>query len=193
MHDLQGGLVARGTAAVERGTGFIARLVAARHRLTRDRASNARDGSILGRGGVETWTRAFGERRFSSAQFAGEGRAAQLLCERFGPLTFAMALVVDGGRLSLVPRRWSALGYSAAAVARPARRCLRVRRERTVLFPRRDPARAHGAHRSLRRLVGEPRAKRRLGARRLVELNQLPQVSSEDGHASRAPSASAVP
>ena len=52
----------------------------------------------------------FGGSEFSSTQFAGEGRAAHLLCERFGPLTFAMALVVDGSRLSLVPRRWSAWG-----------------------------------------------------------------------------------
>jgi hypothetical protein len=33
-----------------------------------------------------------------------------LLCERFGPLTFAMALVVDGERLLLVMRRWSVFG-----------------------------------------------------------------------------------
>jgi hypothetical protein len=37
----------------------------------------------------------------------GQGRDAQLLCERFGPVTFSMALVVEAGRLPLVPRRWS--------------------------------------------------------------------------------------
>ena len=59
---------------------------------------------------AETWTRSFGDQRFSSAQFAGRGRNAQLLCERFGWLTFAMALVVERGRLSLVLRRWQVLG-----------------------------------------------------------------------------------
>ena len=62
------------------------------------------------RNGVETWTRVFGAEQFSSTQFAGEGRAANLLCERFGPLTFAMAVVVADGRLTLVPRSWNVLG-----------------------------------------------------------------------------------
>jgi hypothetical protein len=36
-----------------------------------------------------------------------------LLCERFGPLSFAMALVWDGERLSLILRRWCFLGIPA--------------------------------------------------------------------------------
>jgi hypothetical protein len=60
--------------------------------------------------GVESWTRTFGSDRFSSRQFAGRGRSERLLCERFGALTFAMALVVAGGRLVLVLRRWSLFG-----------------------------------------------------------------------------------
>ena len=58
----------------------------------------------------ETWTRTFGDQSFSSHQFAGRGRSEQLLCESFGPLTFAMALVPEGERLKLVLRRWSAFG-----------------------------------------------------------------------------------
>ncbi|MGO9630732.1 MAG: hypothetical protein ACLPXW_17305 [Xanthobacteraceae bacterium] len=42
------------------------------------------------------------------------GRSEYLLCERFGPLTFAMALVVADNRLSLVLCRWSAFGLSLA-------------------------------------------------------------------------------
>jgi hypothetical protein len=61
-------------------------------------------------GGGETWTRTFGDASFSSRQFAGRGRSDQLLCERFGALTFVMALVPEGDRLSLVLRRWSAFG-----------------------------------------------------------------------------------
>jgi hypothetical protein len=42
------------------------------------------------------------------------GRSEYLLCERFGPLTFATALVVADNRLSLVLRRWSAFGLPLA-------------------------------------------------------------------------------
>jgi len=38
------------------------------------------------------------------------GFTPRVLCEGFGPLTFAMALVSEEGRLSLVMRRWSAFG-----------------------------------------------------------------------------------
>ncbi len=58
----------------------------------------------------ETWTRTFGSASFSSRQFACRERSEGLLCERFGPLTFAMALVPGDGRLSLILRRWSAFG-----------------------------------------------------------------------------------
>jgi hypothetical protein len=61
-------------------------------------------------GGVETWSRDFGGHRFASRQFAGTGRSRYLLCERFGPLTFAMALVAEPGGLNLVMRRWTLFG-----------------------------------------------------------------------------------
>jgi hypothetical protein len=32
------------------------------------------------------------------------------VCERFGPLKVGMALVLDGGRLRLIVRRWSVFG-----------------------------------------------------------------------------------
>jgi len=110
MHDLRGGLVARGTADVVRGRGFIARLVAAVMGFPVTAKQTPVTVRFTAADGVETWTRSFGDRTFSSDQLAGQGRDAQLLRERFGPLTFAMALVVEGGRLSLVLRRWSVLG-----------------------------------------------------------------------------------
>lgn len=108
MHE--GAAMAQGRASVERGGRIISRLMA---RLVGFPAAGTdipvsvrfdtdKDG--------ETWTRTFGTLRFSSWQFAGIGRSERLLCERFGPLTFAMALVVDGNRLRLVLRRWSFLG-----------------------------------------------------------------------------------
>ena len=77
--------------------------------------------------GTETWTRTFGADTFSSRQFAGRGRSERLLCERFGALTFAMALVAEGRRLSLVMRRWSVFG-----VPLPLRLCPRASAHETV-------------------------------------------------------------
>ncbi len=101
---------ASGRARVERGSGALARLAAAaigvpratddtgvRVRFTRDR-----DG--------ETWTRVFGADVFASRQTAGGGRWARLLVERFGPLEFALAPVVEADRLRLAPRSWKAFG-----------------------------------------------------------------------------------
>ena len=40
----------------------------------------------------------------------GSGRSTRLLVERFGPLAFGMALVVEGPKLSLKLCRWTAFG-----------------------------------------------------------------------------------
>jgi len=57
-----------------------------------------------------TWTRSFDGQSFHSEQFEGCGRWQRLLCERFGPMSFAMALVWDKARLRLVLRHWRFLG-----------------------------------------------------------------------------------
>jgi hypothetical protein len=108
LHDTS---LARGRASVERGKSLLSRLTA--KAVGFPPASPDIEVSVRfdpSRGG-ETWTRIFGQDRFSSRQFAGHGRSAYLLCERFGPLTFAMALVPDRGRLLLVLRGWSVLGF----------------------------------------------------------------------------------
>ncbi|UVK39593.1 DUF4166 domain-containing protein [Mesorhizobium sp. AR10] len=108
MHDHA--RAAQGRASVERGRNILGRLMgwlvgfpkASADVPVRVRFEADRDG--------ETWTRAFGEHSFSSRQFEGQGRSERLLCERFGPLVFAMALVAEERRLALVLRRWSILG-----------------------------------------------------------------------------------
>lgn len=108
MHERVG--TAEGRGSVERGAGILSRLSgwlvgfppASADVPVQVRFDAGKDG--------ETWTRTFGAHTFSSRQFVGEGRSQRLLCERFGPLTFAMALVAEQGRLSLVLRRWSFLG-----------------------------------------------------------------------------------
>jgi hypothetical protein len=110
MHDWDGEAEAHGFADVERGTGLLARLVAKVFGFPAAAKQTAVTVRFTVRDGVETWTRVFGNHEFASTQFAGQGRAANLLCERFGLLTFVMALVVANGRLALVPRGWNVLG-----------------------------------------------------------------------------------
>jgi len=110
MHDVSRSATARGRAEVKRGRGLLARLVSAAIGFP-DTASDIAVGVRFdASGGTERWTRTFGGKSFSSRQFAGSGRSADLLCERFGPFTFDMALVATDQQLRLVLRRWRFLG-----------------------------------------------------------------------------------
>jgi hypothetical protein len=110
LHDVTSVVESQGRADVLRGASLLARAVgrlagfppACRDAVVKVRFEGAKGG--------EAWTRSFAGRSFSSRQWAGSGRSERLLCERFGPLVVAMALVVDDGRLRLVPRRWSLFG-----------------------------------------------------------------------------------
>lgn len=108
MHE--GAAMADGRASVERGSGILSRLAARVAGFPPGAADVPVKVRFVTDGQGETWIREFGAHSFSSRQFAGRGRSERLLAERFGPLTFAMALVAEENRLSLVLRRWSFLG-----------------------------------------------------------------------------------
>jgi hypothetical protein len=127
MHTVDRVAWAQGRASVERGAGVLARLVGLLLSFPKAAADTPVAVEFRATNGVETWTRRFGADGFSSRQLAGRGRSERLLCERFGVLTFAMALVAEGGRLSLVMRRWSAFG-----VPLPLRLCPRTNAYETV-------------------------------------------------------------
>ena len=99
---------ADGRSTVERGTGTLARLAAVVLRLPKAAADTPISVQFDVADDIETWTRTFGDQAFSSRQFAGRGKWAGLLCEQFGPLTFAMTLVLEEDRLSLALRHWRA-------------------------------------------------------------------------------------
>lgn len=101
-----------GTASVERGRGILPALVAALFRFPVAAPAVPVTVSFQPEGQAERWTRDFGGRRFSSLQSLGRGRDAHLLVERFGWIRISLALVVEGERLLLIPRRWSLLGIS---------------------------------------------------------------------------------
>jgi len=110
MHDLRGSLTAEGIATVERGSGLLARLVAAFFGFPKAGRDVPVKVEFERRANAEIWRRAFAGRSFASVQAAGSGRSDHLIVERFGPFAFGVAVVLGEGRLRLVLRRWSFLG-----------------------------------------------------------------------------------
>jgi Domain of unknown function (DUF4166)/Saccharopine dehydrogenase NADP binding domain len=127
MHTIDRVRAAEGRASVERGTSILARLAAWIVGFPCAAADTPVTVRFDAANGVETWTRTFGNETFSSRQFAGRGRWDRLLCEQFGPLTFAMALVREDTWLRLVLRGWSIFG-----VRLPMWLCLRMDAFETV-------------------------------------------------------------
>lgn len=110
VHSLPAGVFAHGSARVERGSGPLANAVASLFGFPRAADKLPVVVQFQSRDGVEVWTRRFGRETFSTTLYEGRGRSARLLVERFGPVAFAQALVVEEGRLRLVLRRWTVLG-----------------------------------------------------------------------------------
>jgi len=119
MHDGSGVWIARGRADIERGRGPLARIAAWINRFP----PSGRDVPVTVRfeakDGRETWTRDFAGRKFSSVQYEGRGRGAGLIWERFGPVAFGMAMLVDDGRMRLDVRRWTLFGVPLPGFLRP--------------------------------------------------------------------------
>jgi hypothetical protein len=112
MHKVRGTRVAKGRAKVQRGRGLLARLLAGLIGFPQASADVPVVVEFDAAKGEENWQWTFGKRSFSSRQSSGLGRSRHLLCERFGPLRFDMALVANTDRLTLVLRRWSVFGLS---------------------------------------------------------------------------------
>lgn len=110
MHQGRGVWTARGMASVERGRNIASRFIAALFRFPKASSQTPIKVRFEAKNGTEVWRRTFGRTSFSSTQYEGAGRSERLLCERFGPFVFAMALVLDQKKLRLVVRRWSFLG-----------------------------------------------------------------------------------
>ena len=112
IHNVRDKALASGRASVERGRGLLARLLAAMIGFPEPSPDTSVSVRFAVEHGEEHWMRRFGGKSFVSRQFAGQAKEQFLLCERFGPLTFAMALVVQNTRLAYILRRWSVLGVA---------------------------------------------------------------------------------
>jgi len=110
MHDLADTLIVTGLATIERGRNPIARVIAAAIGFPPAGENVPVKVRFTLRNGREVWRRTFADHSFTSTQEEGRGRFDRLMCERFGPFAFGLALVRDADRLRLVIRRWSVLG-----------------------------------------------------------------------------------
>ena len=119
LHDVNGIGRFRGRASVTRGRSLIAKLIGRVVGLPPDAGNIPVDVTMNGTGGREYWTRNFDGYKFSSVMTAGRGRFSYLVCEKFGPVNFAMALVLENGRLNYVPRGWTFLGMPMPRLLAP--------------------------------------------------------------------------
>jgi hypothetical protein len=119
MHDVSKVLTADGAATVERGGGLLARLAARMMGFPPAGRDVPVTVTFRADAGREHWRRTFGDSAFASVQEPGRGRFERLICERFGPLCFGLALVLEDDRLRLVLRGWSFAGLPLPAAWAP--------------------------------------------------------------------------
>jgi len=117
MHQVHGDGGAMGEATVERGKNPLAWSIAALMRFPSAGRHHLHVGFTEAEG-VETWTRTFGHRSFTSHLSAAGGR----LVERFGPLRFTFDLPSDGGGLAMEMTSWSFLRMRLPLVLAPRSR-----------------------------------------------------------------------
>ena len=110
LHDGRHSIRAEGRADIERGGHPFARAAAWLFGFPTQGIDVPVSVSFERDAAGETWHRHFGTTAFRSHHSSRGGRWRHLLVERFGPLTFGLALVVDKDRLHFVVRRWSLLG-----------------------------------------------------------------------------------
>ncbi len=118
-----------GTASVQRGQGLLAWIIATLIGFPKAADTISVAVTLRPDGNGEKWTRTFGTQSFSSRQQCGSSRNANLLVERFGIAEVALALIVDGDKLCLVPRQWSALGIPLPKALLPKGTSFETQRE----------------------------------------------------------------
>ena len=119
MHDVADTLTAEGVTTVVCGRNAVARLIAAVAGFPPAGENVPVKVSFTLRDGRETWRRTFADRSFASTQEEGRGSFDRLMCERFGPFAFGIALVREPERLRLVVRRWSLFGVPLPSALAP--------------------------------------------------------------------------
>ncbi|HET9906521.1 MAG TPA: DUF4166 domain-containing protein [Anaerolineales bacterium] len=99
-----------GFARVETGNNLFARLIAVLYNFPQTGDDVPVRVTFRVRDNGEIWERDFAGIKFSTFQAEGSGYADKLLVEKFGPVTFWMALVLKQQEFHLVTRAWSIFG-----------------------------------------------------------------------------------
>jgi hypothetical protein len=110
LHGITGGSQFVGRAVVKRGRGLLAKIIGFFAGFPNAGSDVPVTVSISQDGEKEFWERDFDGHTFSSEMSLGSGRLEALICERFGPCKFGMALVTQGEYLHYVSRRWTLFG-----------------------------------------------------------------------------------
>jgi hypothetical protein len=110
LHTFSSESEVRGRCVVERGPGWLSNCIAALFGLPAAADDLPVSVRFVSAGGEERWVRTFGRHIFTSTMRQGRGRSDRLLSEWIGPFEFAQALVVYGGELRFVMRRWTMFG-----------------------------------------------------------------------------------
>ncbi len=113
--DADANLQFEGLCDVEGATGLIGKLIARVidfPKSGRQMPINVTVESRVNKQGasIELWTRTVGQSAFCSQLFAGSGESSHLLCERFGPTRFAIALIREDSTLRWEVRHWTLFG-----------------------------------------------------------------------------------
>ncbi len=120
LHSLTEQQIWVGEAEVQRGKGFIARIIAKTIGFPPAGNNVPLRVTLTPSGDKEIWQREFSGKKFRSVQWPGKDRNQHLMLEKFGPITVAMALVLKNNRLQLIPRRWFFLGLPLPKFLLPA-------------------------------------------------------------------------
>ncbi len=110
MHTDPHGRTVRGRARVDRGRNPISRLIGALVGFPKAGDDVPVEVSFTREHGGELWQRRFDGKPFSSFQKRGTGAFEHLISERFGPLEFGLALVLENERMWLKTIGWRAFG-----------------------------------------------------------------------------------
>jgi len=110
---------AEGLAQVEVGKSLLSRLARKLFGFPEAGQDIPIQVSFQAKDGGELWQRTFAGRSFSSFQSEGRGLSEKLLNEKFGMVTFGMALVIGPEKLSLIVRRWDIFGVPLPMLLAP--------------------------------------------------------------------------
>ena len=107
---LHSGTTFTGKASVARGSSWLARFIGKIVGFPGAVENVPLTVNMTAHGGRERWRRDFDGQSFSSTYSLGKGRHEHLMCERFGPASFAMALTPSGNELRYRPVAWTKFG-----------------------------------------------------------------------------------